>query len=216
MKTFAVIGLGRFGTEAATRLYEYGMDVIAIDTEEDSITPIVNKVTRGVVADATDKEVLKSLGINRCDCAIVATGSNFASSVLVTMHLKSFGVPYIICKAHDDTHKEILEKLGANEVIIPERVVANKVAMSLVSPNLMDFMELSSDFGMIERVVPQTWIGKSIRELNIRADYNVNIVAIKENGNMNVSFAPDFVLNQKQTLICLGSYKDLEKIKRKR
>ena len=216
MKTFAVIGLGRFGVEVATKLYEYGMDVIAIDSDENNVNRIVDKVSRAVVCDATDKEVLKSLGINKCDCAIVAAASSFASSVLITMHLKSFGVGYIICKAHDNTHKEILEKLGADEVVIPEKIVANKIAMSLVSPNLMDFMELSSDYGMIERIVPQTWVGKTIRELNIRADYNVNIVAIKDNGKMNVSFAPDFVLEQKQTLICLGSFKDLDKIKRKR
>lgn len=216
MKTFAVIGLGRFGTEAATKLYEYGMDVIAIDTSEELVTPIVEKVTRGVVCDATDKEVLKSLGVNKCDCAIVATGSNFAASVLITMNLKAIGVEYIICKASDDTHKEILEKLGANEVVIPERVVANKIAVSLVSPNLMDFMELSSDYGMIERVVPQTWVGKTIRELNVRAEYNINIVAIKDNGKMDVSFGPDFIFEQKQSVIVLGSYKNLEKIKRKR
>ena len=133
MKTFAVIGLGRFGTEAATKLYEYGMDVIAIDTSEELVTPIVEKVTRGVVCDATDKEVLKSLGVNKCDCAIVATGSNFAASVLITMNLKAIGVEYIICKASDDTHKEILEKRRDGKRITGKdgrRLAAGRAAQS--------------------------------------------------------------------------------------
>ena len=133
MKSYVVIGLGRFGAELATRLYACGEEVMVIDTNEQLIDKIADRVTRAVAADARDADVLKKLGVENFDRAIVAVGSDLAASALITMNLKSLNVPFIMCKAHDDTYKDILEKLGANRVIIPEREVADKLALGLTA-----------------------------------------------------------------------------------
>ena len=125
MKSYVVIGLGRFGSELATRLYSCGEEVMAIDMDEQLIDKIADRVTRAVAADARDPDVLKKLGVENFERAVVAVGSDLAASALITMNLKALNVPYIICKAHDDTYKDILEKLGADKVIIPEREVAD-------------------------------------------------------------------------------------------
>lgn len=214
MKMYAVIGLGRFGTQLAESLYDYGEDVLAIDVDEALVNGIAERVSRAVTADAKNKDVLKSLGVPQCDCAIVALGSDLAASVLVTMNLKSLGVPQIICKAHDDTHKEILEALGADMVIIPERVVAEKTARSLVAPNILEHIELSDDYGIVECSAPQSWEGKTIRELNIRAKYGVNIIAVRLGEEVNVSPSADYTIDGDSTLVLLGEYKSLNQIKK--
>lgn len=216
MKSYAVIGLGRFGTNVAESLYEYGEDVIAIDIDEGLVDQIADHVSRAVVADAKNKDVLKSLGIASCDCAIVALGSDLASSVLITMNLKSLEVPQVICKAYDDTHKEILEKLGADRVIIPERVVAEKTVLSLVSPNILEHIELSNDYGIIESQTPSSWVGRSLRDLNVRANYGVNIIAVRDESadSVNVSPSAGYVIPGNSTLVLLGEYKALEQIKK--
>ena len=220
MKMYAVIGLGRFGVQMAESLYDYGEDVLAIDIDEDLVDSVADNVTRAVTADAKNKDVLKSLGIAQYDCAIVALGSDLAASVLITMNLKSLGVPHIICKAHDDTHREILEKLGADQVIIPERVVAEKTARSLVAPNILEHIELSNDFGIVECTAPVSWTGRSIKELNIRAKYGVNIIAVRQNDgsgeNVKVSPGADFRIKSGSTLVLLGEYKALEQIRKEK
>lgn len=214
MKQYAVIGLGRFGTQLARRLYEYGEDVIAIDSSEDLVDMIADHVSRAVVADAKDKDTLKSLGVANCDCAIVSIGSDLASSVLITMNLKSLGIKHIICKAQDDTHREILEKLGADEVIIPEREVADKTARLLSSPNIIEYIELSSDHGIVEYKTPASWIGKTIRELNIRQKYGVNVISVKKGDDVSYSFNADYVFPDDSTVVLLGEMKMLEKFER--
>ena len=214
MKSYAVIGLGRFGAKIATSLYEYGMDVIAIDINEEYVNAIADSVTRAVTADAKNKNELKRLGIAECDCVIVALGSDLASLVLVTMNVKSLGVDYIICKAHDDMHREILEKLGANKVIIPERDVAEKTARSLASPNFLEYVELSNEYGIIEVLPPKPWIGKTIRELNVRARYHINIIAAKKKDKVIVSMPADFEIAADTKLVLLGDYDALDQIRR--
>ena len=212
MKSYAVIGLGRFGSQIATRLYEYGEDVLAIDRQELLINQFADRVTRAVVADAKDKTVLKSLGVADCDCAIVALGSELASSVLITMNLKSLHVPHIICKAHDDTHREILEKLGADQVIIPERVIADKIASSLAAPNILEYIELSNDYGIVEVKAPKSWVGKSFRELNVRDDFGVTVIAVKQAEQIKVSPSALYKVSEDATLVLLGDYEALEAI----
>lgn len=212
MKSYAVIGLGRFGTKVATSLYELGEEVLAIDTNEELINSVADLVTKAVIADAKDKNVLKKLGISECDTAIVALGSDLASSVLITMNLKSLGVRNVICKAHDDTHREILEKIGADRVIIPEREEAEKLARSLVSPNVLELIELSKEHGIVEIATPKEWLGKSIREINIRDKYKVNVIAIKENDALRVNFPPDEKLTEEIKLVILGEYSFLDKL----
>lgn len=214
MKSYAVIGLGRFGTQIATSLYSYGAEVLAIDCNEELVNNIADDVTRAVTADAKNKNDLKRLGVADCDCAIVALGTNLAASVLITMNVKSLGVKTVICKAHDDTHREILEKLGADRVVIPEREVAEKTARSLTSPNFMEFIELSKEYSIIEIAAPKPWIGKTIRELKLRDRFHINIIAVSKDEKMSVSMPADYEIDRDTKLVLLGDYASLNQIKR--
>lgn len=160
MKSYIVVGLGRFGTEAAKRLCELGCEVLVIDRSSELVQQISSEVTQAVVADARDKEVLRALGAGDFDCAIVAIGNSLGDSVLATLNLKELGVPYVVSKAYDETHRQVLQKLGANQVIIPEQEQANRLARSLSSPNVLDYIELSDEFGIIEAPAPAAWVGK--------------------------------------------------------
>ena len=168
MKSYIVIGLGRFGTEMAVKLYDCGEDVLAIDTNDTLIDKIADRVTRAVAADARDVDVLRKLGAGNYDRAIVAVGSDLGASALITMNLKTLGVPYIMCKAHDDTYREILEKLGADRVIIPEWEMADKLSLGLTSAGVLEYIELSEEYGIVEMATPASWAGKSIRKLALR------------------------------------------------
>lgn len=214
MKSYAVIGLGRFGSSIARSLYKSGADVIAIDVHEELVNSIADDVTRAVTADCKNKEDLRRLGVDECDCVIVALGTNFASSVLITMNVISLGVKYVICKAHDSTHREILEKLGANKVIQPERDVAEKTARSLTSPNFLEFIELSDEFSIIEIAPPKSWVGREVRELNVRNKYNVNIIAVKKGDKVNVSVSADYRISNDIKLVLLGEFDAINQIKR--
>ena len=213
MKSYVVIGLGRFGTHIAEELYKHEQDVLAIDLNESNVDEIADSVTRAAAADCRDISVLKELGVQDCDCAILAIGSDLAASVLVTMNLKTLGVPNVICKAYDETHSAILKKLGADTVIIPERAVAEKLANTLTRANILEDIELSEDYGIIERKPPKSWAGKSLKELNIRAKYGVNIIAVKQEDKINASLSADFVISPEDILVILGSYSDMERIK---
>ena len=206
MKSYVVIGLGLFGSRVARQLCELGGEVLVVDIHDDLVQNISGDVTNAVVADARDQSVLKALGVGSCDCAVVAIGDNFGASVLVTMNLKELGVPYVVCKAHDDTHRKVLEKLGADKVITPEREVAERLAHSLYSPNALEFIELSDEYGIVEVPVPRSWAGKSILELNVRAKLGVNIIAIESAGRVNVSPAAQYVLKKDDILVVLGDY----------
>ena len=213
MKSYVVIGLGRFGVHIAEELYKLDQDVLAIDTDEARVDAIADSVTRAVTADCTDPSVLKELGVQDCDCAILAIGSDLAASVLIMMNLKTLGVPNVLCKAYDETHSAILKKLGADQVIIPERAVAEKLANTLTHPNVLEDIELSDDYGIIERTPPKGWAGKSLRELNVRAKYGVTIIAVKQGERINASLSADFVLSPDDILVLLGTYDDMNKIK---
>lgn len=204
MKSFVVVGLGRFGSQAAKRLCQQGCEVLAIDTSSELVQQVSDDVTQAVVGDAQDKEVLRALGVKDFDCAIVAIGDSLADSVLATMNLKELGVPYIVCKAHDETHCQVLKKLGADRVVIPEQENADRLAKSLSSLNVLDYIELSEDYGIIEVAAPACWQEKSLMELNIRAKLGVNILAIKRNGEITVSPAADFRIAKGDILVVLG------------
>ena len=149
--------------------------------KSDLVQQIANDVTHAVVGDAQDKEVLRALGVRDVDCAINAIGDNLAASILTTMNLKELGVPYLICKAHDETHSRVLKKLGVDKVVIPEQENATRLARSLNSHNVLDYIELSEDYGILELPAPKDWLGKTLKELNVRAKLGVNIIAV-ENG----------------------------------
>ena len=214
MKSYIVIGLGRFGSQAAKRLCELGCEVLAIDCNSDLVQPVSGVVTQAVVADARDKEVLRALGAKDFECAIVAIGTNLADSVLATMNLKELGVPYIVCKASDETHRQVLMKLGADRVVIPEQEQADRLAKSLSSPNVLEYIELSDEHGIVEIPAPKSWQGKSLKELNVRAKLGVNIIAIETDGRINVSPSADYKIAQNDIMVVLGDTAALEAVQK--
>lgn len=214
MKSFAIIGMGRFGTRVARQLAQLGQDVLAIDRVEAKVDKVADTVGRAVTADAKNRDTLAKLGVQDCDCALVAIGSDLGTSVLITMNLKSLNVPRIICKAHDETHREILEKLGADQVIIPEYLIADKLAASLASKNVMDYIELSSDYGVVECKAPAGWEGKTLRELHVRSRYGATVLALKRGEEILVSPSADDVIEKDMVLVMLGDYQSLWKIQK--
>ena len=213
MKSYIIIGLGRFGSEMAVKLYECGEDVLAVDQDEVLVDKIADRVTRAVAADAKDIDVLKKLGAGNFDRAVVAVGSDLAASALITMNLKSLGVPYILCKAHDDTYRAILEKLGANRVIIPEREMADKLSLGLTSAGIMEYIEISDEYGIVEMSPPEAWIGKSIRALELRKKYNANVIALRQGDTLCIPPDIDAELDENTTLVMLGSYELINSMK---
>ena len=214
MKSYIVIGLGRFGSRAAKRLYEQGCEVLAIDRNPDLVQTVSNLVTQAVVADARDKEVLRVLGAKDFECAIVAIGDGLADSVLATMNLKELGIPYIVCKASDETHRQVLMKLGADRVVIPEQEQADRLAKNLSSPNVLDYIELSEEYGIIEIPAPKSWQGKSLKEQNVRAKMGVNIIAVEKSLKINVSPAADYRIEAEDIMVVLGDTAALEAVQK--
>lgn len=214
MKSYVVIGLGRFGAEAARRLCELGCEVLAVDNHSDLVQQISADVTHAVVADARDKEVLRSLGVKDFDCAIVAIGGSLADSVLSTMNVKELGVPKVVCKAHDETHRQVLLKLGADQVVIPEQEQAVRLARSLSSHNVLDYIELSNEYGIVEVPAPKSWVGKNLKELNVRAKLGVNIIAVEQEGKINVSPAADYAIAAGDIMVVLGDSEALDRVQR--
>jgi trk system potassium uptake protein TrkA len=214
MKSYVVIGLGRFGSEVARQLYKCGCEVLAIDIRNELVQHISQDVTHAAVADSRDKEVLRMLGVGDFDCAVVAIGEDLATSVLVTMNLKEMGIPHVVCKAHDGTHRRILEKLGANQVVIPEQENAARLAKSLSAPNLLDYIELSDEYSIVELPAPASWIGKTLKELNVRAKLGVNILAVRRNGKMDVSPAADSSFQSGDIVVVLGDTKALKAVQK--
>ena len=215
MKSYIVIGLGRFGSSLATKLYECGEEVMAVDTNETIVDKIADRVTRAVAADARDLDVLEKLGAENFDRAIVAVGSDLAASALITMNLKSLNIPYIMCKAHDNTHREILEKLGADQVIIPEREVADKLALGLTHAGVLEYIELSDEIGIVEMEPLGEWIGKTIRQLEFRTRYGANVIAIRVGDVIRIPPGIDTPITQDSIMVMLGRYEMLEKLKKK-
>lgn len=209
MKSYVVIGLGRFGAEVSRKLCELGCEVLAMDSRSELVQQISGDVTHAVVGDARDKEVLRTLGVGSLDCAIVAIGDSLSDSVLATMNLKELGVPKIVCKAHDETHRQVLLKLGADQVVIPEKENAARLARSLSTPNVLDYIELSSEYGIIEVPAPKIWVGKTLKELDVRAKLGLNIIAMKQNGKINAFPAGDYRIQVSDVMVVLGDTKAL-------
>ena len=214
MKSYVVIGLGRFGSALAKNLCQLGAEVLAIDIRGDLVQQIANDVTHAVVGDGQDKEVLRALGVRNFDCAVIAIGDNLAASVLTVMNLKELGVPYLVCKAHDATYGRVLEKLGVDRVVIPEMEQAQRLARILHSHNVLDYIELSTDYGILEVPAPKSWIGKSLRELNVRAKLDINIIAVKNGEKTNVSPSADYQICTGDVLAVLGDTVALEAMQR--
>lgn len=211
-KQFVIIGLGRFGTSIAKTLFELGNDVLAIDKDEARVQAISDNVTHAVTADATDENNLKALGIRNFDVAVVTIGSNIQSSIMATLLVKDLGVKYIIVKANNDLHAKVLKKLGTDKIIFPEKDMGVRVAHNLVSSNILDYIELSSDYSIVEIVCPRDWQGKSLTQLNVRSKYGINVMAIKRNKGIDISPSPEEVIKKDDVVVAIGGKEELGKL----
>ncbi|WP_336776848.1 potassium channel family protein [Paenibacillus sp. MMO-58] len=211
-KQFAVIGMGRFGSSIASSLTEMGFEVLAIDSSEDKIQDAINKVTHAVSADSTDEEALRSLGIRNFDVVVVAIGEDIQASILTTLILKDLGVKMIVVKAQNDLHGKVLTKIGADKVVFPERDMGLRVAHHLISPNILEYIEISEDHSIIDLKAPEAMIGKSLKQLDIRAKFKCNVMAIKTNGQMNIAPYPDDLIRPDDVLVIVGRNADLSNL----
>lgn len=207
MKTFAVIGMGRFGKSIALQLFKMGYEVLAVDKDIDKINAVADYVTQAVCADAKEESVLKSLGIRNYDCVVIAIGGNISDSVLITLNVKESGIKQIVCKALDRQHKKVLEKIGADKVIIPEQEAGIKIAINLVSKRIIDMIDISDKYSIADIIVPKRWVGKSIEELSVRKKHGVNIVAIKTNlsdNEVTITPKPDYIFKGTDIVVLVG------------
>jgi len=215
MKRFAVVGLGNFGFHAAKALFEDGNEVVAIDTDKGRVQAIDPHSTEAVVLDATDREALKAIGLENMDGVIVSTGTKISTSILICLYLQEIGVKKILAKALDEDHGKIMKRVGATEIIHPERDMALRVARGLSRPNILDFIPLAEEFDLIQVGPPREFVGKSLKQLNLRAKYNVHVIAIKELVPENFILVPpaSFIIKDSDILTMLGKTQDIKKIK---
>ncbi len=215
MRRFAVIGIGKFGFHVTKTLFEDGNEVVAIDQDRNRIQGIEPFCTETIVLDAQDKEHLKALGLEDLDAVVVSTGVNIKISILITSYLKEIGIKRILAKAVDEDHGNILKKIGATEIIYPEKDMAIKVARGLSTPHILDFLPLTEDYNLIQIAPPRAFIGKSLRTLDLRARYNIYVIAVKEIVPDNFVLLPpaDFIIKDSDILIMLGRSEDIKRIK---
>jgi trk system potassium uptake protein TrkA len=211
---FAVIGLGSFGSNIAKTLYEKGNEVLAVDEDKEKIDEVKNFVSHAVHMDAADKENLQALGIKDMDVVIVSLGPEMEASILTVLYLNEMGTKRIVAKALTEDHAKILESVGATETIYPEKDMAIKTALKLSCPNVLEYLPLISGFGIQEIAPPEKFIGKNLRELDLRNKYGIQVIAIKELIPEKTTFVPkaDFVLKDSDILVIMGEDKQLEKI----
>ncbi|MDF2663214.1 MAG: potassium uptake system protein [Paenibacillus sp.] len=213
-KQYAVIGMGRFGTSIAKSLYDLGYEVLALDSNEQRMQEVSAMVTHAVQADSTDEEALRALGIRNFDVVVVAIGEDIQSSILTTLILKDMGVPLLVVKARNELHGKVLKKIGADKVVFPERDMGLRVAHHLVSPNILDFIELSDDYSIVELKASSTMIGKNLRELDIRAKYGCNVMALKTGLKMNISPNAEDMIKEDDILVVVGQNNQLRVLER--
>jgi trk system potassium uptake protein TrkA len=214
-KRVVVVGLGIFGINLVKELCNSGVEVIAIDKTKEAVQQVRDCSTKAIVADGTDQELMNSIGLREDDIVIVSFGENLAASTLITLHLKQMKIKNIIVKAPNEDHKLILEKVGATEVIIPEKVMADKIAKSLVSPNVIDYIPLADDYMIGEIAPPPGFIGKTIGELQLRGKYHIDVIAVRDVLTEKIIMVPaaNFVVKDSEVLIVVGKETDIDKIK---
>jgi len=215
MKTYAVIGCGRFGSSVAKTLYSLGYEVLAIDESEEIIQNISEYVTHSAQADATDENALKALGLRNVDVAVVSIGSDVQSSIMATLIAKELGVKYVLCKATNELQAKVLYKIGADRVIFPERDMGVRVAHNLVSQNVLEYIELDPNYSIVEIVSPVSWIGKTIGELDLRANYGINVMAVKHGYEINIAPAAEDVMKPGDILVVIGRNEDINKVEQR-
>lgn len=211
-KEYGVFGLGKFGMAVAVALAESGNSVIAVDMDPDRVDAAAETVTCAVVADVTEPDVLDNLGISNLDCVIIGVSTNMQASIMATILTKEKGVRFVVAKAENEIHKHILEKVGADKIVFPEAEMGTRLARNLMGGEFVDLVELSKEFSMVEMPVPEAWIGKSLRELDVRGSYGLNIIGVKRGDNLKVNLNPENSMEKEMTLVIVGKNVDLAKI----
>ncbi|QQK07520.1 potassium channel family protein [Miniphocaeibacter halophilus] len=212
MKQFVVIGCGRFGKSLALKLSELNQEVLVIDQDEDVVNEISPSVTYAVTADVTAEGVLEDLGVQNFDVVIIGMSSNFEASVLVTATAKELGVDTVIAKVKDTLHGKIMTKIGADKVIIPEKETGLRLAHSLTKKSIIDFIEVSEEFSLMEIKAPKNWTNKMIKDLEIRNKYNLSIIAVRRNEDIIINPEADLVIGSSDVLSVVGKTSDIEEL----
>ncbi|MGB9867896.1 MAG: potassium channel family protein [Bacillota bacterium] len=211
MKEFAVIGLGRFGRSVALGLMSLGENVLGIDVDENQVNRMAHELTKVVQADATDEEVLKSLGLRNFDMVVVAVGA-LEPSILITLGLKEIGAKYVIAKASSDAHAKVLQKIGADKIVFPEKEMGTRVAYNLASSNILDVIELSPDYSVMEVAAEGDLVGRTLRSMDLRNKYGVNVLAIKRGSSVNLSPKAEDRIEKGDILVLIGTNAGLRKV----
>jgi len=212
MKQFIVLGLGKFGSAVATTLVELGHEVLGVDNDEERVNALKDKITQAVQADITEEKVLKELGVKNFDAAIVSIATDLEASILVTMMLKEMGLKYIIAKAQNNLHAKVLEKIGVDKIVFPERDIGIRIARSLITPNIKDYIELEPNYIIIEIETLPEFVDKTLSELDLRNKYGINVLAIKRNNSFNISPQAKDIIKKRDLLIVIGETKKITEL----
>ena len=211
MKNILLIGLGRFGRHLAVELNELGHEVMAVDDDEDRVNEILPYVTNAQIGDSTNANFLKSLGIGNFDICFVTISANFENSLETTSLLKELGAKIVISRAERDIQKKFLLRNGADQVVYPERQVAKWASIRYTADHILDYMEIAASHAIFEAEVPEEWLGKTIGELDVRRKYNINIIAVKDKGGVNIALSTDTLLKQDATILVIGEHKAIKR-----
>lgn len=211
MKSILLIGLGRFGRHVAEKLYELDHQVMAVDKQEDRVEAVMSYVTNAQIGDSTNMEFLETLGVSNFDVCIVAIASDFQSSLETTAYLKDLGAKMVVYRASRDVHARFLLRNGADEIVYPEKQVANWTAIRYSSEHIFDYVQLSDTHAIFEIEMPQNWVGKTIGQVDIRKKFNINIMALKRDGKLDMAIRPDTMLTDDATMLVLGESRDIQK-----
>jgi len=212
LKDVAVIGLGRFGASVARTLQQLGVSVMGIDTLEERVSEVAGVLTQAVQADATDEHVVKELGVRNCDAVVVAIGSSISASLMVTVMLKDIGVKYLVAKASTELHARALKLVGADRVVLPERDMGKRIANCLVSPSLLDYIDLSPDHSVIEVTATEYLVGKTLRQLDLRNRYDANVIALRRGSRLNMAPRADDIIEANDVLVLIGGNEGLDRL----
>ena len=214
MDSFVVIGLGSFGMSLARELYRMGHEVLAVDKNEDVVHRITDSVSHAITADARDEQVLKSIGVRNFDYAVVAFAENIQDNILITLMLKELGCKNVIAKGNDYLHVKVLKRIGADRIVFPEADMGIRIAQLIASSNIIDYIDISEEYSIVEVGAPSRWCGKSIRQIDVRAKYGINILAVKnqDGSAINVSPEPDYIIRRGDVLVVIGANDDIRQL----
>ena len=214
MKSFLVIGLGRFGTAVAEELSALGQEVLALDVDEENVQRIADHVTQAIQGDAQEEAVLRSVGARNFDCCVVAVGADMEASILITVMLKEMGAKYIVAKAMTPIHARVLERVGADRVVLPEIDMGQRLAQRLARTNVVDYIGVSDEFSIVEIHPPKSWVGNSLGKLGVRAKHQINVLAIRHGvgGHVDVTPQADQIIGADDLLIVIGTNENVDKL----